>query len=37
METISVQDLAKKMNLKASDIIGKLMSMGMMVNPGVKG
>ncbi|OJF76029.1 MAG: translation initiation factor IF-2 [Treponema sp. CETP13] len=31
METISVQDLAKKMNLKASDIIAKLMGMGMMV------
>ncbi len=31
MESISVQDLAKKMNLKASEIIGKLMSMGMMV------
>src|SRR5574344_1230898 len=31
METISVSDLAKKMNLKASEIIGKLMSMGMMV------
>ncbi|NLM00421.1 MAG: translation initiation factor IF-2, partial [Treponema sp.] len=31
METISVQDLAKKMNLKASEIIAKLMSMGMMV------
>ena len=31
METISVSDLAKKMNLKASDIIGKLMGMGMMV------
>ena len=32
METISVSDLAKKMNLKASEIIGKLMSMGMMVS-----
>ncbi|MCR4714690.1 MAG: translation initiation factor IF-2 [Treponemataceae bacterium] len=32
MENISVQDLAKKMNLKASDIIAKLMSMGMMVS-----
>jgi translation initiation factor IF-2 len=32
MESISVSDLAKKMNLKASDIIGKLMSMGMMVS-----
>lgn len=31
MESISVSDLARKMNLKASDIIGKLMSMGMMV------
>ncbi len=31
METVSVSDLAKKMNLKASDIIGKLMGMGMMV------
>jgi len=31
METISVSDLARKMNLKASDIIGKLMGMGMMV------
>jgi translation initiation factor IF-2 len=31
MESISVSDLAKKMNLKASEIIGKLMSMGMMV------
>ena len=32
METISVSDLAKKMNLKASEIISKLMSMGMMVS-----
>ncbi|MCM1320787.1 MAG: translation initiation factor IF-2 [Bacteroides sp.] len=32
METVSVSDLAKKMNLKASEIIGKLMSMGMMVS-----
>ena len=32
MDTVSVSDLAKKMNLKASDIIGKLMSMGMMVS-----
>ena len=32
METISVSDLAKKMNLKASEIIAKLMSMGMMVS-----
>ncbi|MBQ0050820.1 MAG: translation initiation factor IF-2 [Treponema sp.] len=31
METISVSDLARKMNLKANEIIGKLMSMGMMV------
>ena len=30
-ETITVADLAKKMNLKASEIIAKLMSMGMMV------
>ena len=32
METVSIQDLAKKMNLKAADIIGKLFSMGMMVS-----
>ncbi|MGP1522683.1 MAG: translation initiation factor IF-2 [Treponema sp.] len=32
METVSVSDLAKKMNLKASEIIAKLMSMGMMVS-----
>ena len=32
MDTFSVSYLAKKMNLKASDIIGKLMSMGMMVS-----
>ncbi len=32
MDTISVSDLAKKMNLKASEIIGKLFSMGMMVS-----
>ena len=32
MESISVSDLAKKMNLKASEIIGKLFSMGMMVS-----
>ncbi|MCR4791060.1 MAG: translation initiation factor IF-2 [Treponemataceae bacterium] len=32
MENISVSDLAKKMNLKASDIIAKLFSMGMMVS-----
>jgi translation initiation factor IF-2 len=31
LESISVAELAKKMNLKASEIIGKLMSMGMMV------
>ena len=31
MESVSVAELAKKLNLKASDIIGKLMSMGMMV------
>ncbi len=31
METISVSDLAKKMNLKASEIIAKLMTMGQMV------
>jgi translation initiation factor IF-2 len=31
MEVISVSELAKKMNLKASDLIGKLMSMGTMV------
>jgi len=31
MEVISVSDLARKMNLKASDLIGKLMGMGMMV------
>ena len=30
MESITVSDLAKKMNLKASEIIGKLMGMGMM-------
>ncbi len=30
LETITVGDLAKKMNLKASDIIGKLMKLGMM-------
>lgn len=32
MKTISVSDLAKKMNLKASEIISKLMSMGMLVS-----
>lgn len=31
METVSISDLAKKMNLKASDIIAKLMTMGTMV------
>ncbi len=31
METISVSDLARKMNLKASEVIAKLMGMGMMV------
>ena len=31
MESVSISDLAKKMNLKASEIIGKLMSMGMKV------
>ncbi len=31
MEVISVSDLAKKMNLKAGDIIAKLFKMGMMV------
>ncbi len=31
METVSVSDLARKMNLKAGELIGKLMSMGMMV------
>ncbi len=31
MENITVADLAKKMNLKASDIIQKLFNMGMMV------
>ena len=31
METISVSDLARKMNLKASEVISKLMGMGMMV------
>jgi translation initiation factor IF-2 len=32
MEVITVSDLARKMNLKASDLIAKLMSMGMMVS-----
>lgn len=31
MESVSVADLAKKMNLKASELIGKLFGMGMMV------
>ncbi len=31
MESISVSELARKMNLKASELIGKLMAMGMMV------
>ncbi len=31
MEVITVADLARKMNLKASEIIGKLLKMGMMV------
>ncbi|MDR3020203.1 MAG: translation initiation factor IF-2 [Treponema sp.] len=31
MEVVSVSELAKKMNLKASDLIQKLMSMGQMV------
>ncbi|MBN2534174.1 MAG: translation initiation factor IF-2 [Spirochaetales bacterium] len=31
MDVISVSELAKKMNLKASELISKLMSMGMMV------
>jgi translation initiation factor IF-2 len=31
MEVVSVSELAKKMNLKASDVIQKLMSMGQMV------
>ncbi|MDR2071847.1 MAG: translation initiation factor IF-2 [Spirochaetaceae bacterium] len=31
MEVISVSELARKMNLKVSDLIQKLMSMGMMV------
>jgi len=31
MEVVTVSDLAKKMNLKASELIGKLMGMGMMV------
>jgi translation initiation factor IF-2 len=31
MEVITVSELARKMNLKASDLIGKLMGLGMMV------
>ena len=31
MEVVTVSELAKKMNLKASELIGKLMGMGMMV------
>ena len=31
METVAVSELAKKMNLKASEIIAKLMTMGMLV------
>jgi translation initiation factor IF-2 len=31
MEVITVSELAKKMNVKASELIGKLMNMGMMV------
>jgi translation initiation factor IF-2 len=31
MEVITVSELARKMNLKVSELIGKLMSMGMMV------
>jgi translation initiation factor IF-2 len=31
MEVVSISELAKKMNLKASDLIHKLMAMGMMV------
>ncbi|TVQ25874.1 MAG: translation initiation factor IF-2 [Spirochaetaceae bacterium] len=31
MEVITVSELARKMNLKASDLIGKLMGMGVMV------
>jgi translation initiation factor IF-2 len=32
MEVVSVSELARKMNLKASELIQKLMSMGMMVS-----
>ncbi|MCG8480990.1 MAG: translation initiation factor IF-2 N-terminal domain-containing protein, partial [Spirochaetales bacterium] len=31
MEVVTVNELARKMNLKANELIGKLMSMGMMV------
>ncbi len=31
MEVVTVSELARKMNLKANELIGKLMSMGMMV------
>ncbi|MFP4425783.1 MAG: translation initiation factor IF-2 [Spirochaetaceae bacterium] len=31
MDVVTVSELARKMNLKASDLIGKLMNMGMMV------
>jgi translation initiation factor IF-2 len=31
MEVVTVSELAKKMNLKANELIGKLMGMGMMV------
>jgi len=31
MEVVTVSELAKKMNLKANELIGKLMTMGMMV------
>ena len=30
METVSVSELAKKMNLKPAELIGKLMSLGFM-------
>ena len=32
MESISIADLAKKMNLKSSELVSKLMIMGMMAN-----
>lgn len=32
MESVSIADLAKKMNLKSSALLSKLMAMGMMVN-----